>query len=157
MKRRLYPLLLAMLVLLLIPGWATAAKAASEEAVKLIIGGQATVPDVPPVIKNGRTLVPVRVIAEGLGAEVEWNEKSRTAVITRGAQQLSLTLDSKKAVVNGKQVSLDTAPVIAKQRMLLPLRFVGESLGVTVGWDNSSRTVIANETPQVLSGNMAWR
>ncbi|GED71437.1 hypothetical protein BRE01_51390 [Brevibacillus reuszeri] len=150
MKRRLYPLLLAMLVLLLIPGWATAAKAASEEAVKLIIGGQATVPDVPPVIKNGRTLVPVRVIAEGLGAEVEWNEKSRTAVITRGAQQLSLTLDSKKAVVNGKQVSLDTAPVIAKQRMLLPLRFVGESLGVTVGWDNSSRTVIANETPQVL-------
>lgn len=150
MKRRLYPLLLAMLVLLLIPGWATAAKAANEEAVKLMIGGQATEPDVPPVIKNGRTLVPVRVIAEGLGAEVAWNEKSRTAVITRGAQQLSLTLDSKKAVVNGKQVTLDTAPVIVSQRMLLPLRFVGESLGVTVGWDNSSRTVIANETPQVL-------
>ncbi|MGG1662770.1 N-acetylmuramoyl-L-alanine amidase [Brevibacillus sp. NRS-1366] len=150
MKRGLYPLLLALLVLLLIPGWATAAKAATDESVKLMIGGQAVEPDVPPVIKNGRTLVPVRVIAEGLGAEVAWNEASRTAVITRGAQQLSLTLDSRRALVNGKQVNLDTAPVIVGQRMLLPLRFVGESLGVTVGWDNSNRTVVANETPQVM-------
>ncbi|MGS3006963.1 copper amine oxidase N-terminal domain-containing protein, partial [Escherichia coli] len=86
--------------------------------------------------------------AEGLGAEVDWNEATRTAVITRGGQKLSLTLDSRQAQVNGKQVKLDTPPVISQKRMLLPLRFVGESLGVTVGWDNSSRRVIANETPQ---------
>ncbi|QRG68139.1 N-acetylmuramoyl-L-alanine amidase family protein [Brevibacillus choshinensis] len=148
MKRRLYPLLLSLLVLLFIPGWA-AASSAEEEKVNLMIGGQAVSPEVPPVIKNGRTLVPVRVIAEGLGADVAWNEAARTATITRGNQQLSLTLDSTGAKVNGKQVKLDAAPVISKQRMLLPLRFVGESLGVTVGWDNSSRTVIANETPEV--------
>ncbi|MGG4452541.1 N-acetylmuramoyl-L-alanine amidase [Brevibacillus porteri] len=149
MKRRFYPLLFALLVLLLIPGWAVAASSASEEAVNLMIGGQAVNAEVPPVIKNGRTLVPVRVIAEGLGANVDWNDATRTAVITKGTQQLSLTLDSRTAVLNGKQVKLDTAPVISQKRMLLPLRFVGESLGVTVGWDNSTRTVIANETPQV--------
>lgn len=149
MKRRLYPLLLSLLVLLFIPGWAAAASSAREESVNLMIGGQAVSPEVPPVIKSGRTLVPVRVIAEGLGAKVDWNEAARTATISRGNQQLTLTLDSKKAVLNGKQVTLDTPPVISKQRMLLPLRFVGESLGVTVGWDNSSRTVIANETPQI--------
>jgi len=153
MKRRLYPLLLTLLFLLSIPGWA-AASSAEEETVSLMIGGQAVSPEVPPVIKNGRTLVPVRVIAEGLGADVDWNEAARTATITRGNQQLSLTLDSMQARVNGKQVKLDTAPVISKQRMLLPLRFVAESLGVTVGWDNSARTVIANETPQVkLNGH----
>lgn len=156
MKRRLYPLLFALLVLLLIPGWAAAASKAGEEAINLMIGGQAVTADVPPVIKNGRTLVPVRVIAEGLGAEVDWNEAARTAVITRGGQKLSLTLDSRQAQVNGKQVKLDTPPVISQKRMLLPLRFVGESLGVTVGWDNSSRRVIANETPQAeLNGRMA--
>lgn len=149
MKRRLYPLLLSLLVLLFIPGWAAAASSAREESVNLMIGGQAVSPEVPPVIKSGRTLVPVRVIAEGLGAKVDWNEAARTATISRGNQQLTLTLDSKKAVLNGKQVTLDTPPVISKQRMLLPLRFVGESLGVTVGWDNSTRTVIANETPQI--------
>ncbi|WNC15327.1 N-acetylmuramoyl-L-alanine amidase family protein [Brevibacillus brevis] len=149
MKRRLYLLLLSLLVLLFIPGWAAAASSAREESVNLMIGGQAVSPEVPPVIKSGRTLVPVRVIAEGLGANVDWNEAARTATISRGNQQLTLTLDSKKAVLNGKQVTLDTPPVISKQRMLLPLRFVGESLGVTVGWDNSTRTVIANETPQI--------
>lgn len=148
MKRRLYPLLLSLLVLLFIPGWA-AASSAEEEPVNLMIGGQAVSPEVPPEIKNGRTLVPVRVIAEGLGADVDWNEAARTATITRGNQQLTLTLNSTQAQLNGKQVKLDTAPVISRQRMLLPLRFVGESLGVTVGWDNSSRTVIANETPEV--------
>lgn len=155
MKRRFYPLLLALLVLLLIPGWAAAASSATEEAVNLMIGGQAVTPDVPPVIKSGRTLVPVRVIAEGLGADVAWNEAKRTAVITRGTTQLSLTLDSRTALLNGKQVKLDTPPVISQQRMLLPLRFVGESLGITVGWDNSSRTVIANETPQVTLNGRA--
>ncbi|MGK5510069.1 N-acetylmuramoyl-L-alanine amidase [Brevibacillus formosus] len=155
MKRRFYPLLFALLVLLLIPGWAVAASSASEETVNLMIGGQAVNAEVPPVIKNGRTLVPVRVIAEGLGANVEWNDVTRTAVITKGTQQLSLTLDSRIAVLNGKQVKLDTPPVISQKRMLLPLRFVGESLGVTVGWDNSTRTVIANETPQVkLNGKV---
>ncbi|GED30461.1 N-acetylmuramoyl-L-alanine amidase family protein [Brevibacillus centrosporus] len=153
MKRRLYPLLLSLLLLLCIPGWA-AASSAGEETVNLMIGGQAVSPEVPPEIKNGRTLVPVRVIAEGLGADVDWDAAARKATITRGSQKLTLTLDSKTAQVNGKQVKLDTAPVISKQRMLLPLRFVGESLGVTVGWDNSTRTVIANETPQVeINGN----
>ncbi|MGN7470952.1 N-acetylmuramoyl-L-alanine amidase [Brevibacillus sp. SAFN-007a] len=155
MKRRVYPLLLALLVLLLIPGWAAAASRATEEAVNLMIGGQAVTPDVPPVIKDGRTLVPVRVIAESLGADVAWDEGKRTAVITRGTTQLSLRLDSRTAQVNGKQVKLDTPPVILQQRMLLPLRFVGESLGITVGWDNSSRTVIANETPQVTLNGRA--
>ncbi|MGG4440675.1 N-acetylmuramoyl-L-alanine amidase family protein [Brevibacillus fortis] len=149
MKRRFYPLLFALLVLLLIPGWAVAASSASEDAVNLMIGGQAVNAEVPPVIKNGRTLVPVRVIAEGLGAKVDWNDATRTAVITKGTQRLSLTLESRTAVLNGNQVKLDTPPVISQKRMLLPLRFVGESLGVTVGWDNSTRTVIANETPQV--------
>lgn len=148
MKRSVYPMLLMLLVLLLIPGWAAAATIAQDQSVNLIIGGQAVTPDVPPVIKGGRTLVPVRVIAEGLGAEVDWNAEKKTAEITRNGQKLVLTLNSRQAVVNGKQVQLDTPPVITQQRMLLPLRFVGESLGITVGWENNNRTVIANETPQ---------
>jgi N-acetylmuramoyl-L-alanine amidase len=149
MKRR-FLLFFVLLVLLLIPGWAAAAGSANEEPVNLMIEGQAVQPDVPPLIQNGRTLVPVRVIAEGLGADVKWDEAARTASIERGGKKLVLTLDSKVALVNGKQVKLDTPPVVRKQRMLLPLRFVAESLGVTVGWNGASRTVIANETPSVL-------
>ncbi|MBR8661697.1 N-acetylmuramoyl-L-alanine amidase family protein [Brevibacillus sp. NL20B1] len=149
MKRRSL-LFFVLLVLLLIPGWAAAAGSAKEEPVNLMIDGQAVKPDVPPLIQNGRTLVPIRVIAEGLGADVKWDEAARTATIKRGVHNLVLTLDSTAAKVNGKQVKLDTPPVVRQQRMLLPIRFVAESLGVTVGWNASTRTVIANETPAVL-------
>ncbi|CAM5780518.1 MULTISPECIES: N-acetylmuramoyl-L-alanine amidase [Brevibacillus] len=153
MKTRLLPLFV-LLFLLIIPGWASAAGSSAAPSVHLMIGGQAVQPDVPPIIEKGRTLVPVRVIAEGLGAKVDWNQATRTAVITRGPQTLQLTVGSKNALVNGKKVQLDTPPVMRNQRMLLPLRFVGESLGVTVGWDNASRTVIANETPEMrYNGN----
>jgi len=151
MIRRLLPLFV-LLLLLSIPGWA----AAADQSVHLMIGGQAVQPDVPPMIEKGRTLVPVRVIAEGLGASVDWDQPTRTAVIVRGQQKLQLTVGSTKAVLNGKQVQLDTPPVMKNQRMLLPLRFVGESLGVTVGWEESTRTVISNETPQTeLNGQKA--
>lgn len=156
MKRSLYPIMFALLILWLIPGWATAAQAAQEQPVHLVIGGQAVVPDVPPVIQAGRTLVPIRVIAEGLGAEVDWNQTTRTAVIQRGSHQLVLTVGSNQAKVNGKQVQMETPPVMSNQRMLLPLRFVGESLGITIGWVESTRTVVANETPQAeLNGQPA--
>ncbi|MEJ8547574.1 N-acetylmuramoyl-L-alanine amidase [Brevibacillus borstelensis] len=153
MKTRLLPLFV-LLFLLIIPGWASAAGSSADPSVHLMIGGQAVQPDVPPMIEKGRALVPVRVIAEGLGAKVDWNPDTRTAEITRGQQALQLTVGSKNALVNGKKVQLDTPPVMRNQRMLLPLRFVGESLGVTVGWDSASRTVIANETPDIrYNGN----
>ncbi len=149
MKNRLY-LLFVLLALLLIPNWAVAAAPVpKEEPVNLMIEGQAVHPDVPPVIQNGRTLVPIRVIAEGLGAEIDWDQEARTATIERNGQKLVLTLNSTKAELNGKTVKLDTPPTVRSQRMLLPLRFVGEALGSTVGWDSTTRTVIANQTVRV--------
>ncbi|HZG79323.1 MAG TPA: copper amine oxidase N-terminal domain-containing protein, partial [Brevibacillus sp.] len=74
MKRRLLPLFV-LLLLLSLPGWA----AAADQSVHLMIGGQAVQPEVPPMIEKGRTLVPVRVIAEGLGASVDWDQPTRTA------------------------------------------------------------------------------
>jgi len=139
-----------LLALLLIPSWAVAAaQVPNVKPVSLMIEGKTVQPDVPPVIEKGRTLVPVRVIAEGLRANVHWDGKTRTATIKRNQQTLVLTLASTKAVLNGKQVKLDTPPTIRNQRMLLPIRFVGEALGVTVGWDSTTQTVIANEAVRI--------
>jgi N-acetylmuramoyl-L-alanine amidase len=149
MTRRFFAWFL-LLALLLIPSWAVAAAhVPNEETVNLMIEGQTVQPDVPPLIQNGRTLVPVRVIAEGLEADIDWDQDTRTATIERNQQKLVLTLESTKAVLNGKTVKLDAPPTIRNQRMLLPLRFVGEALGCTIGWDSTTRTVIANETVRV--------
>ncbi|WP_421617220.1 N-acetylmuramoyl-L-alanine amidase [Brevibacillus sp. TJ4] len=155
MKRSGIFLMFALLAFWLIPSWAMGAQAAQAQPINLVIGGQAVEPDVPPAIQGGRTLVPVRVVAEELGAEVDWDPNTKKAVIRRDNKQLVLTIGSRTAQVDGKAVQLDTPPAIVNQRMLLPLRFVGESLGITVGWVESTRTVVANETPHVLLNGQA--
>lgn len=133
-------------------GGGQAIAAQSAEAVQLMMDGKVIAPDVLPLVKNGRTLVPVRVIAEGLGAEVAWEQATRTATIKRDGQAVILRLNDKKAYINGKAVTMETPPVMQQQRMLLPLRFVGEALGATVGWDESARMVVVNR-PIALTVN----
>lgn len=142
-----------MFAFLLIFCWHAAQGAQAAETgntgVLLVIGGESVTPDVPPMIHNSRTMVPVRVVSEELGAVVKWNDKTRTAEITRNNTLLILQLDNRVAKLNGKEVVMDAPPMIVQQRMLLPLRFVGEALGATVGWEESTRTVYVNDPVSV--------
>ncbi|MED1790042.1 N-acetylmuramoyl-L-alanine amidase family protein [Brevibacillus laterosporus] len=125
-----------------------AAGQSTQGNIQLRIEGRSVNAEVPPLISNGRTLVPVRVIAEGLGAKIDWNQEERKAKITKDNREVVLQLSNKKAYINGKAQTLEAAPQLVNNRMLLPLRFVGEALGATIGWDNDSRTVIVNQPVQ---------
>lgn len=97
--------------------------------------------DQPPTIINSRTLVPVRFIAEGFGAEVSWNPATREVTLVDGTTEIRLTIDSYVAYVNGERRVLDVAPTIINSRTMLPVRFISENLGATVGWDDATRKV----------------
>ncbi|GAA4725005.1 N-acetylmuramoyl-L-alanine amidase family protein [Brevibacillus fulvus] len=142
--RKIIVALLFCAMSLLVPQLSSAAAKPAGDAVNLMIEGKTVVPEVPPLLVQGRTMVPVRIIAESLGADVQWDPSTETATIERQNSRLQLRLNSTKATLNGKAVQLETPPMIHNQRMLLPLRFVGEALGCNVGWDNDSRTVLAN-------------
>ncbi len=90
---------------------------------------------------NGRTLVPVRFVAESLGAKVGWESKTQTVPISRGDQAIVLTIDQNIVQVNGKEVTLDTKAILSGGRTFVPLRFVSEVLGAKVEWDNPTATV----------------
>lgn len=94
-----------------------------------------------PVIENDRTLLPVRAVIESLGGTIEWNGDTRTATITYGDDVIELTIDSTTAYLNGTPQTLDTAPVIINDRTMLPIRFISESFGFEVEWEQSSQTV----------------
>lgn len=104
--------------------------------------------EVAPYIENGRTMVPVRVISENFGAEVGWDDTSRTITITDGTTNVVLTVDSLEATVNGEVQTLDAAPVIVNDRTMVPLRFISEALNRSVEYiEPSSQILISDEKP----------
>lgn len=97
--------------------------------------------DTPPVIKGGRTLIPVRAITEGFGAELVYDKESQVVTITKGDTVIELTLGSMVAVVNGEEVQMDTKANIVNSRTYVPLRFVLETFKLSVEWDEDTETV----------------
>ena len=105
--------------------------------------------DVPPVIEQGRALVPMRAIFESLGATVHWDQTTQTVSAYRRESAVVLVIGSRTAWVNGPTRALDVAPSIVNGRTLVPLRFVAEALGAEVAWDGKV-TVNITHTPYVV-------
>ena len=91
--------------------------------------------EVKPVIKNGRTLVPVRFVAESLGARVDWEAGTSTAIISLGDKQVKLTVGSKKMDVGKVEVTLEAPAEVENGRLLIPLRALAEALGRKVFYE----------------------
>lgn len=88
-----------------------------------------------PFSENGRVQVPLRGVGEALGAKVEYDGAGEKVKYTKENKSIILTLGSKKAIVDGREVSMDTTAKAVKGRTYVPLRFVSENLGETVSWD----------------------
>ncbi|MDR2749110.1 MAG: copper amine oxidase N-terminal domain-containing protein [Clostridiales bacterium] len=84
------------------------------------------------IIRNERSLVPVRLVSEELGATVDWDGPNMQVTIGKGDTGILLVIDSDKALVNGAEVTLDHPAVLYNARTYVPLRFVAESLNATV-------------------------
>jgi hypothetical protein len=97
-----------------------------------------------PISVQGRVLVPLRGVLEAMGAYVEYRSASRSIYAQRGSTQLQLTLGDRNAVVNGSNVVLDVPAASMGGSTMVPLRFMGESLGADVRWVDSTRTVVIN-------------
>ncbi|MCL6449580.1 MAG: copper amine oxidase N-terminal domain-containing protein, partial [Armatimonadetes bacterium] len=113
----------------------------AEQGVKIQVDGKFLTFDVPPLLENGRTLVPLRALFENLGALVKWEEETRTVTAVKGDLTVRLTIGSTLAYVNDKPVTLDVPAKIVNGRTLIPVRFVSESLGAKVTWDAATRLV----------------
>lgn len=103
--------------------------------------------DVPPVIENGRTLVPMRAIFEKLGATVEWDAATQTAKATKNDIIVSIKIGNPSMAWNDTSygisefISLDVPAKIIDGRTLIPLRAVSEAFGCKVGWDGKDRVI----------------
>lgn len=118
----------------------TAAQTAAPY-VGVFVDGAPVAFDQPPVIVNGRVLVPLRGVFERLGATVAWDPASQTVLAQSGATSVSLRIGSPQASVNGQPQMLDVPAMLIGGRTLVPLRFVSQALGAGVTWNAVSSTV----------------
>lgn len=115
---------------------------------KIKVEGVTISSDVKPEFKNNRTMVPLRVISENLGARVNWSDSE--IVLKKSNVNVVLKLNSNTAMKNGKKVPLDAKPYLKNNRVMVPLRFIAEMFGSNVGYSNF---VVTIETkPLVIDG-----
>lgn len=98
-----------------------------------------------PVIRNDRTLLPVRAVFEAMGGTVGWDNASRVVTLTKDGKTLYLGINNTLSWdSNGKYYTLDSAPIILNNRTMLPIRFVVEYFGGSVAWNATTKTVTIN-------------
>ena len=114
----------------------------SIDSTEAAVFGKTVTNDVAPIIANNRTMLPVRFVAEALGAAVGWNAEERKATISKGGVVIELVLDSTTATVNGQPVALDSPAFVQNNRTYMPVRFIAETLGAKVEWDAVEKRAI---------------
>lgn len=139
MKKITKSLILVLLMSLLLSSISIAV-----EPIKIYVENKQIEMPVSPIIEDGRTLVPVRAIFESMGATVDWDGKTKTVTGKTEDKMIKLVIGDKTALVNNKKVELDVPAKIVNGSTLVPARFVAESLGAEVDWDNNTKSVLVN-------------
>ena len=108
-----------------------------------VVFGKTVENDVEPKVVNQRTMLPIRFVAEALGAEVLWKQSEADKItVKRDDAEIIITLGCDEAIVNGKKTPLDSPAFAENNRTYLPLRFVTENLGAEVQWVQETQQII---------------
>lgn len=151
--KRLSGALITLLVLtVMLTGTALAAEPGD---VSVQLNGKALAfTDAAPEITNGRTFLPFRAVLEAIGAEVGYDAQTSTVSAKRDGVDLSMVLGQNTATVvedgQTRTMEMDVTPYVKNGRTYVPVRFVAESFGCSVGWDSDTSTVIIVDVDTLL-------
>lgn len=130
-----------------------AAAATSAHAAPVVeLNDQPLQTSVPPIIMQGRTLVPMRDIFEALGASVSYNALTRGITATRDSSTVNLQIGNRAASVNGQTVYLEQSPLVISGSTLVPLRFVSEAMGARVAYNAPTQLVSIHQSGSAVAG-----
>jgi hypothetical protein len=124
--------------------------AGSDDGYSFTLDGAPLAFDVQPQLRNGTMMVPLRTIAEALGAQVNWNQTEQTIAAVKGDTTLLLTINSIMGKRNKISFRLAAAPVMIKNTAFIPLRFFSEAFGSIVKWNGISKKITIENGAKLL-------
>lgn len=127
-----------------LPAEQAEAEAAKARASVTLDGNRIDTENLAKVV-GGRTMIPVRCLAEQMGAEVSYDSTLKAARIVRAGVEIIMPIGSKTCTVNGKPFQMDAAPYIENGRTMIPARYVSELFGQSIQWVSETRTAAVTE------------
>ena len=121
----------------------------AADGLRLVIDGQLISSDPPPVLLNGRTMVPARLVTETLGARVDWFDADSSVHIVKPDRSVVMRIDNHLVTLDSGTASYvltDVAPTLIGGRTYVPLRLVSNAMGVLVSWDQATLTVTVDSS-----------
>jgi hypothetical protein len=113
-----------------------------QPPISVIINGVPQAFEIPPVIIDGRTMLPLRAVGEALGMTVSFHSATRTATLTTAEGTIiTHVIYSSEVTVDGTVQTFDVPSVTTDGRTLLPLRMLANAIGADIIWDGTARTV----------------
>lgn len=115
---------------------------ASNEEISVYLDAAKIEFDVEPQVVDGRTMVPVRAIAEKMGVLVEWDGATNTAIFTKADAVVKMTIGSEDLYVNDQLIRMDVSPIAVNGRTLIPVRYIAEAFDADVQWSQQNSAVV---------------
>ena len=130
----------------------------SQNGVRVVVDGVALNLQPAPFVEGGTTYLPLRALSTHFGAGVWWNATSKTVGVNHGEKSISFILGATTANVNGTRVNV-AASIMRNGSVFVPIRFIAETFGYRVGWDDAIRTISITTAPRtytVVAGDTLW-
>ncbi|MBB6215602.1 hypothetical protein HNQ80_001691 [Anaerosolibacter carboniphilus] len=120
-----------------------------------IVGSMTKDMEAAPYIKDGRTMLPIAYVADAAGIKAEniqWDGSTKTVTIFKGDSIVQMVIGSREMKIDGRTITMETVPEIVNGRTMLPIKYIGDALGVDVQWNGVTKTVtVLTEAPVIAA------
>ena len=105
--------------------------------------------DVSPEITKSKVFIPVKYIARTLGADIKWDNLSKTATVIGDNATIILAIGSTSGLINGKTIKMESAPYIKNGRVMVQAKYIAEPLGAKVKHDSATKQITITQTQEI--------
>ncbi|WP_138495824.1 stalk domain-containing protein [Paenibacillus pinistramenti] len=106
-----------------------------------LLNGQKKAFDAAPIVKDGTTYVPIKYVVDAFGGSASWQASTQRITVLRGSAMIDLFVGNKEYIFNGSRKTAEVTPLIISGRTLVPVRLVSEQLGISVKWEQKTKSI----------------